>query len=391
MQISDGGLSTREHAPDPREDGPLMRAGTHHDEDGGALDRQRERTAKLNSHYESLAFELNDGDKGRFLSGWQCENPYADQLLAATRERGAKLNHVGYSYFDDERLLVSSICQLHEHLDGRSPPYVFCGSGSTSLLFGFATYLQSLGVRHVYFIPPVYFTLQIALARFGIRTISVSAQQPFEKGFTLDLPDEKGAVLIITDPTWYVGIPLSRTVIDSISAWQVATTSIVFVDGSLQYLPWNGPRSEETAGLDPSLTFRLICPSKQLSIHGYRFAYVLMPQHHKQGFAWTYTNMLGPVNVDSIAFAYEAVDALLAGVIPRLLMEKASGTHRRLRERNVLSSPFDPCCGYFVFEKIESSLPNGYLRVDGRYFEQSGFPDHVKVNLLSPSIPLIDV
>lgn len=359
-------------------------------ENAGRLAGQRATTARLNCHYERLAFELNDGDKGRFLSGWQCLNQHAEELVARVRARTASLDPVGYSYFDDERGLVAEILTLHETIDGRRPPHAFCGSGSTSLLFGFANYLRSIGVTEVYCLPPVYFTLQIALDRFGIRTVDISDLHPFEEDFQVQLPDVKQSVLIITDPVWYAGVPLTRAVVDAIAAWQRETSSLVFVDGSLQYLCWNGSKDEATARLEPSLTFRLLCPSKQVSIHGYRFAYVLVPNEHKQGFAWTYTNMMGPTNVASIAFAYEAIAALKTGEIPRRLIADASASHRRLRAKKAISSPFDPQCGYFVFEKIDVPLPEGYLVVDGRYFQQPRFPRHVKINLLSPSISLID-
>jgi len=355
-----------------------------------ALADQLGRTARLNTHYESLAFELNDGDKGRFLSGWQCLNPYADELVARVRARTARLDPIGYSYFDDESALVAEVLDLHENLDGYRPPHAFCGSGSTSLLFGFANYLRSLGISHVYCLPPIYFTLQIALDRFGIRTTLVADVHPFEAGFRLALPEATRSVLIITDPIWYAGIPLTASVVDAIAAWQRETSSLVFVDGSLQYLSWDGARTEATARLEPSLTFRLICPSKQVSIHGYRFAYVLVPTTHKQGFAWSYTNMMGPANIASIAFAYEAVAALGQGEIPRHLISDVSETHLRLRAKKAIASPFDPSCGYFVFEQINVPLPEGYLVVDGRYFEQPRFSDHVKINLLSPSIAVID-
>ncbi len=351
---------------------------------------QLAQTARLNAHYEKLAFELNDGDKGRFLSGWQCVNPYAEELIARVRARTAALDPIGYSYFDDERDLVTKVLDLHERLDAQRPQHAFCGSGATSLLFGFANYLRSLGVKRVYFLPPIYFTFQIALDRFGIRTIPLSESQPFEPGFMFNLPNVKDSVLIITDPVWYVGMPLARHVVSSIAEWQRETSSLVFVDGSLQYLSWSGSKEEATAQLDPSLTFRLVCPSKQVSVHGYRFAYVLVPSKHKQGFAWSYTNMMGPANVASIAFAYEALSALEIGDIPRSLITQVSGTHRRLREKGAISSPFDPQCGYFVFEKINIPLPEKYLLVDGRYFEQASYPEHVKINLLSPSIDLID-
>jgi hypothetical protein len=100
--------------------------------------------------------------------------------------------------------------------------------------------------------------------------------------------------------------------------------------------------------------------------------------------------MMGPANVASIAFAYEALHALETGEIPRSLVASVSDAHKRLRAKKAISSPFDPTCGYFVFEQINVPLPKDYLVVDGRYFEQPRYPTHVKINLLSPSMPLLD-
>jgi histidinol-phosphate/aromatic aminotransferase/cobyric acid decarboxylase-like protein len=355
----------------------------------GLLAEQIQQTEKLNAFYEGLAFDLDDGDKGNFLSGWQCRNPYHAELFRAVKQRSEFIDYGRYTYFDDDTELPNLIKVLHERLDGRMPQHVFCGSGSTSLLFGFATFLQKRGVRTVYFIPPMYFTLHLAFDRLGIRTIPVANLQPFEPGFTLSLPLDSGSVLMVLDPVWYAGMPLPMDVIEQIGEWQRSTHSYVFVDGSLQYLSWNATNVETSARLDPSLTFRLVCPSKQLCAHGYRFSYVLVPLVHKQEFAWVYTNIYGPVNADSIAFAHEAILAIMDGDIPRRTMALVSFRHNLLRRRGIIQSPLTPSSGYFVFEKINTPLPADYIRVDGRYFDQPRYPDHTKLNLLSPSINVL--
>ena len=352
------------------------------------LMEQLANTERLNSFYEGLAFDLDDGDKGNFLSGWQCQNPFNAELFSAVKERSRSIDYGRYCYFDDDADLPDMIKNLHESLDQVRPEHVFCGSGSTSLLFGFASFLKKRGVSQVYFIPPMYFTLHLAFDRFGIRTVPVSDLQPFEDDFTLQLPDDEASVLMVLDPVWYAGAPLPLETILQIAEWQTRTSSFVFVDGSLQYLPW-GKIDEHSTRLDPRLTFRLICPSKQLSAHGYRFSYVLLPNAVKQEFAWVYTNIYGPVNADSIAFAHEAILAIAQGSIARRSMELVSSRHKLLRNRGVLQSPFAPSCGYFVFEKLNIKLPDQYITVDGRYFDQPRFAEFVKINLLSPSIGLL--
>jgi histidinol-phosphate/aromatic aminotransferase/cobyric acid decarboxylase-like protein len=352
---------------------------------------QLARTDDLNRHYERLAFELGDGDKGNFLSGWQCGNPFADELFEAVKDRCSAIDYSRYRYFDDEPLLCEGIKALHLQRDGYMPPAVFCGSGSTSLLYGFVSLLKKRGIGRIHYVPPMYFTLHIAFDRFGIETIPVSESQPFEPDFTVILPEEGPSVLFLTDPVWYAGAPIAAEGIQKIAAWQRRTESLVFVDGSLQYMPWSDEKAVElSAAFDPDRTFRLICPSKQLATHGYRFAYVLLPNAFAQEYAWVYTNIYGPVNADSIAFAYEAVVAMRGGTITSKLMTLARTRHRCLRSSGAIESSFEPSCGYFVFEQVNVKLPDAYLKVDGRYFDQNKYPTYIKLNLLSPSIAILD-
>ena len=354
-----------------------------------SLPEQLRRTEDLSSHYQGLAFDLDDGDRGKFLSGWQCENPFNGRLFRAVKERSKSIDYGSYTYFEDDTELTTLIKDLHARADAVRPQHVFCGSGSTSLLFGFASLLKKRGVKQVYYLPPMYFTLHLAFDRFEILTIPVSDRQPFEPGFDMRLPDQAESVLMVLDPIWYTGIPLAPEVIAQIAEWQTRTASLVFVDGSLQYLSWDSPKAELSAQLDPQLTFRLICPSKQLSAHGYRFAYVLLPSSAKKEFSWVYTNIFGPVNADSIAFAHEAILEISNGSISRQSMGLVSQRHKDLRKRGIIESELNPSCGYFVFEKLNVPLPDGYVTVGGQYFDQPRYRDCIKINLLSPSINLL--
>ena len=164
---------------------------------------------------------------------------------------------------------------------------------------------------------------------------------------------------------------------------------MVFVDGSLQYLPWDGVLNENTAMLDPAFTFRLVCPSKQLSVHGYRFSYMLLPASHQRGMAWTYANIAGPASADSIVFAHEAITAMKNRKLPEALMQLVISRHAYLRKHKIIESEICPECGYFVFEKINVALPDGYSVMDGKYFDLKSYPHYMKINLLSPSINLL--
>jgi aspartate/methionine/tyrosine aminotransferase len=246
-----------------------------------------------------------------------------------------------------------------------------------------------MGTTKVYYIPPLYITLHTALDLHGILTIPVTQKQPYESGFKICLPSEQGSTLLLTDPVWFTGVPLSSQIIAELVEWQRRTSSVIFVDGSLQYLPWNGERYEATSQLDSSLTFRLVCPVKQLCTHGYRFSYMLVPDAHHRALAWTYTNMFGPAPADSLAFGHVAIAAAAEGSIPRSLMTLASRRYSNLRDTGVIESSLTPNCGYFVFAKILVRLPDGYVQVDGSYFGQDAYSGYSKLNLLSPSLGLL--
>jgi histidinol-phosphate/aromatic aminotransferase/cobyric acid decarboxylase-like protein len=344
--------------------------------------------ALLNLHHV-LEVEHDDGDKGNFLFGWQCENPFADDLIARTAQRSSCLNRVQYSYLEEDAELVEKIRGLHQGLDGGRPTDVFCGAGATALLVTFAAYLRAEGVEEVYFIPPIYFSLHFAMRLFGIRARPVSSRHAFEDSFTMNLP-KKRTFLLLTDPVWYAGLQVPSPVLDEISMWQNKTGSTVLVDGSFQYMPWNKTVFEATARLDPSKTIRLISPSKSLCIAGYRFAYFLMPDSLRGIISNTYTNIYASASVDTIAFGHEAISAMETRELTNKLIDVIRFRHERLRSCGKTESALSATCGYFIFEKLNQDLPSHYVRMGGEFFDQARYPDYTRINLLSPSFHLLE-
>ena len=86
----------------------------------------------INEHYRKLAFELDDGDKGNFLSGWQCENPFATPLLKAVRGRCDAVDYCRYTYFDADERLAEAVLAFHERVDGVRPQAALNGAGAAS-------------------------------------------------------------------------------------------------------------------------------------------------------------------------------------------------------------------------------------------------------------------
>ncbi len=342
----------------------------------------------LNLH-RVLEVEHDDGDKGNFLFGWQCHNPFATDLLAATRERSTALNHTQYSYLEEDRALVTKIRHAHAALDEKPPDDVFCGAGATALLVSLAAHLRMKGIEEVFFIPPIYFSMHFALRLLRIRARPISARHAFEPEFSMNLPNRE-TVLLLTDPIWYVGLPVPTPIVDDIARWQKRTGSLIIIDGSFQYMPWNGLVREDAAKLEPSLTARIVSPSKFLCVAGYRFAYLLMPAAWRSDFSHTYTNIYASAAADTIAFAHEAIAATTARTITNNLMGLAQRRHKALREAGKIHSTLQASCGYFVFEKVDVDLPSNYVRMGGEYFDQPRFPGYNRINLLSPSFGLLE-
>jgi aspartate/methionine/tyrosine aminotransferase len=348
-------------------------------------------TKEILQLHEDLEIKFADGDGGDFLFGWQSINPFAGDLLAAVKRRAEGTDYTKYCYMESDEILASEVIDLHTAIDGITPEDAFCAaSGGTSILFSFSYWLARNAIKEIYFIPPIYFTLLNSLRSFGIHARAISGYHSFENEFRLNLPEKK-TTLILADPVWYAGIPMPEDVLKEVAAWQARTGSLVFVDGSFQYMRWDRRIYEPTAELDPTNTIRLISPTKSLLVHGYRFAYCLLPKEFKPRLSNSYTNISGSSAADNIAFAYESIRALRERTLPEQLIERAAGRHARLRSMGRIESSLTPQAGYFVFEKINVSLPDDTLRMDGRYFGQPRFPHHTRFNLLSTKYHLLDM
>jgi aspartate/methionine/tyrosine aminotransferase len=342
----------------------------------------------LNRHAE-LESRHGDGDAGRFISGWQCENPWEDEISEAVLRERQQIRATDYLYFDHDPAITSRILQFHETVDGISPPSVLPGAGASSIIFTFCAWLRDMNIEEIFYIPPLYFSAHFALRLLGIRARPVSGRQIYEDGFSINFPSAK-SVMMLADPLWYAGISLSEDLIKALVDWQHRTGSLVFVDGSFQYSHWSRQKLEQSARFDPDHTVRVICPTKPLAAHNYRFAYGLFPKTMHEKCAHIYANVYGSTSVDNVAFARTAASMMLDGEITGSLMDLASSRHRALRARAKISAPWQPSCGYFVFEKVIAPLPEGTLLMDGSFFEQKRYPGFTRINLLSPSISMLD-
>lgn len=341
--------------------------------------------ADLLGRYEEMDHDSRDVAEGFGLSGWQCANPYASSLLERVSRKTKHLERTSYAYLDDDPRLAQGISDLHRAFDGERPQAILAGVGASPLLFTFAAHLRDLNITEVYCLPPLYFTLLYALRLLGIRVRPVSAFQAFERKCTLNLPDKR-TYLLLSDPVWYAGLAVPTHVVDEVREWQSRTGSNVFVDGSFQYMAWDRRTIEITASLDLASTYRVISPTKSLAIHGFRFAYCLLPNSQHRSFVQAYRNIFGSANSENLTFAHEAIAAMRDRHITDKLTALASHRHRRLRKQGIIFSRLSPDRGYFVFEKLQGGRRSEDGLMDGPYFEQNRFPGYVRLNLLSPSL-----
>jgi aspartate/methionine/tyrosine aminotransferase len=303
--------------------------------------------------------------------------------------RKSTIDQDKYYYLSEDATISESLNEFHHSVDQISPESFLCGAGSSTIIFTFCAWLKEQNITEVHYIQPMFFSVHHALKLFGIRAQPINSRHAFERGFRIHLPTEK-SVLLLTDPIWYAGLSIAEHVIQEICEWQKKTQSLVFVDGSFQYAKWNGIMHEATAMLDTARTVRLICPTKALAAHGYRFAYASVPAEMRTTMAYIYSNIYGSASIESLAFGRALPDVIINRDICNALTRSIATRHKALRSDQTITSDWEADSGYFVYEKILRPLPANTKLLGGPFFEQKRYKHHVRINLLSPSMELLD-
>lgn len=332
-----------------------------------------------------LEEQLGDGDGGNFLSGWQCVNPWRLAIEDEIAKARCSLDPSAYLYADAFPEIEQHFADFHQVADKTRPEKIIFGSGSTQLLYLIITWMRSQGIDEVFYLAPMYHTVHWSLKAQGIRSRPINGRHPFEPDFSFNLPDKK-TILVVTDPIWYSGISIRQDVMKEIARWQSMTGSLVIVDGSFQYMEWERPAKDAAPSLDPSLTMRIVCPTKQLVLHGYRVGYALVPARHYREMSTLNSMIFASLSIDTLAFLLTAPTLIHHRAFPRKLIAWAAHRHSRLRRDGCIHAPWSPDCGYFCFEKLECDWINGQMLMNGGYFGQSRYPNHYRINLLSPQI-----
>jgi aspartate/methionine/tyrosine aminotransferase len=241
---------------------------------------------------------------------------------------------------------------------------------------GFCTWLMLAGYSQVHYLPPVYYKFAYLFKQYNIQPVPVSDLHAFQSDFELRLPKRR-TLLVLTDPIWYAGAKVPCEVLDAIKAWQLNTGSLVFVDGTFQYMQWDGTSAEISAQLPPDQTLRMICPTKFLSLHGYRCAWLLVPKPLRDKLAELHLNLHGEASLADGLFAHRACDVMLHNGNRRLL-DYVQRNYQRLLDKDAVDGNFDVETGYFLFARPRAPRAH-FLSMGQDFFELNGYPNHMRI------------
>ncbi|MEU1818454.1 aminotransferase class I/II-fold pyridoxal phosphate-dependent enzyme [Streptomyces roseifaciens] len=336
--------------------------------------------------HEHIEAERQQPGARVFLSDYSGGHPYVERYLGPLAHTAPRhlADITRYAGLDEDLDLRSKIAAMHQRYDGVAygERNVVPAGGSSSVLGTFVTWLAVNGHRRIHYVAPVYYKLAYLLRRFGIEPVPVASGHAYQPEFDLSLPEER-TVLVLTDPVWYAGRRVPAEVLDTIAAWQQATGSLVFVDGTFQYMPWDDRPGEASALLPAEHTLRMVCPTKYLSLHGYRCAHLLVPAALRQELADLHINLHGDVAVSDRLFAHRAADLMIRHGNADLVGH-IRDNHARFTASGALAAWTPVETGFFLFGRPR--VPHRwFLALDERYFELDGHPGHVRINLLNPT------
>lgn len=340
---------------------------------------------EIPSRYADLDAKMRASQGKVFISDWNGTHPFVSQYLGPLAQScHLQADVTSYALPEDDSALLERIGSLHGVFEdlNLTKEEILVGDGSTSLLSTFCFWLAINEVKEVFYLPPLFWSIANMFKMLRLCPFSVSREHAFQAGFRMRLPERK-CVLMLSDPVWYAGKRLTEEQILQLRQWQEATGSIIFVDGTFQYMQWDGERGERAAGLSKEHTFRLVCPTKHLSIHGFRFAYLLQPTAFHEEVTNIYDSVHGASSQANLMFAHRALDVMCGPDNNKRMVEYAKENYLRLVESGSLREHVEPECGYYVFGR-PSAPASEFVAMDQSHFELEGFPDYVRINLLNP-------
>ncbi len=339
---------------------------------------------ELVKQHKKLYEYLDSSSKREFISDWNCIHPFYQDLFSVGDEK-IGVQHYNYVRADDDLSTLIAAFHKQNDLATYALNQILVSNGSATVISALFIWLKATGVEYIYYVPPLYYTFHFFSKLFGIALRPVTKDQLLNNDIILNLPDKK-CILVITDPIWYAGCEVKNRPLMQLTEWQHKTGSKIFIDGSFQYFKWNKKKKESTSEFDPQNTFRLICPTKAIGMHGFRFAYLLLPQEYYPVFDFILDNMSGSSNAYDILFAKKCMQVLCSEKSNNELINYTSDIFEQLMEKNIISTSIIPECGYFIFAELLSPDKSRFATMDGRYFEQPDFENYVRINLLGNSI-----
>jgi len=320
-------------------------------------------------------------DKGKvFISDWYCYHPFIDEFTDGIEITPQQKQD--YVFYSDDNELTNLISKMHKKFDNKNylNSEILPGDGSTPFIAAFCLWLLKNDIKEVYYLPPMYYTFYYFLELFKIKARPISSKQVYETNVNINLPNKK-TILIVCDPIWYVGQSVKKELIYQINEWQKQTKSYIFVDGSFQYMQWSESGYEETAIFNKEYTFRLICATKFLALHGYRFSYLLLPDNLYEEILYLYANNIGSTNAYNPVFAKKAISVMLQENSNTKLTNFIKDIYNELVHKGSIETKLEPNCGYFIFAKVIKNI-DSFHSMTQEYFEQKTFPNYARINLL---------
>jgi aspartate/methionine/tyrosine aminotransferase len=327
-----------------------------------------------------------------FLSEW-----FFDEKVHQYTEIGEDFFNFSFEiptqyYFPDSyQMLNKDIENFHSesegyHEDGQE---IFITEGSTPMISSLVILAKSLGFKRIHSVSPLYFNI-FKVAELIDMPISPVNLTLTHDNSEINLPDKK-SFLIITDPIWSIGRHQSDEVFEKLAEWQKSTKSLIFVDGSFSYTDWySSEKKEPERVLDPSLTFRLICPTKTLGLNGLRFSYLICPSKYKKELSRTTCSTIG----SSSYFSHKCRPAMFAKMITEEINPIGAFSRDRFLELKELFEKnkieyIDPSCGFFMFANLEQFFGKNGLLDKYMWIPNSGldifderYTGYVKLNLI---------
>ncbi|MCK9415156.1 MAG: aminotransferase class I/II-fold pyridoxal phosphate-dependent enzyme [Candidatus Dojkabacteria bacterium] len=270
-----------------------------------------------------------------------------------------------YYFPDSYQKLNKDIENFHRESEGyyEDGEEIFITEGSTPMIASLLIFAKSLGFDRIYSVSPLYFNI------FKVAELIDMPISPINSTLTHDNADinlsDKKSFLIITNPIWSIGRHQSEDVFEKLAEWQKSTKSLIFVDGSFSYTDWYSREKKEPERiLDPTLTFRLICPTKTLGLNGLRFSYLICPSEYKKELSRITCSTIG----SSSYFSHKSRPAMFEKMIADEINPIGAFSRDRFLELKELFESNDieyinPTCGFFMFANLEN------------YFERKGLLD----------------